>query len=98
MAEVMTASQRGERRNFFVVERFGMTVEEGSTGGSGVALYNGALYAEEDGRILRYQLGQAATLRRLATRLAAAGRQLLLTHPSVPHAVVADTVVPCRLA
>src|SRR6202161_4032741 len=35
-----------------VVERFGVTVEAGGTGGSGIALYDNALFAEENGRIL----------------------------------------------
>ncbi len=39
-----------------VVERFGVTVEEDGAGGSGIALYHGDLFAEENGRILRYQL------------------------------------------
>src|ERR1700733_14861258 len=42
----------GEGRADFVA-RFGVTVEAGGTGGSGVALYHDALFAEENGRILR---------------------------------------------
>ena len=43
---------RGEGRAD-VVQRFGVTVEAGGTGGSGIALYHDALFAEENGRILR---------------------------------------------
>jgi hypothetical protein len=39
-----------------VIQRFGVTVEEGGTGGSGIALYNGGLYAEQNDRIVRYEL------------------------------------------
>jgi hypothetical protein len=46
---------RGEGRAD-VVQRFGVTVEAGGTGGSGIALYHDALFAEENGRILRYPL------------------------------------------
>jgi glucose/arabinose dehydrogenase len=46
---------RGEGRAD-VVQRFGVTVEAGGTGGSGIALNHDALFAEENGRILRYPL------------------------------------------
>ncbi len=38
------------------IVRFGSTIESGSAGGTGIALYNGALYAEADDRIVRYAL------------------------------------------
>ncbi|MDQ2994896.1 MAG: PQQ-dependent sugar dehydrogenase, partial [Pseudomonadota bacterium] len=39
-----------------VIKRFGDTLISGNTGGIGIALYNGALYVESKGRILRYPL------------------------------------------
>ena len=51
----------GEGRADFVV-RFGVTVEAGGTGGSGIALYDHRLFAEENGRILRYPLGPGTAL------------------------------------
>jgi hypothetical protein len=36
--------------------RFGQTAADGSAGGTGIALYNGALYAEVNDRIVRYAL------------------------------------------
>lgn len=36
------------------IDRFGVTSESGGTGGTGIALYGNAVYAEENGRILRY--------------------------------------------
>src|ERR1700720_1484264 len=39
-----------------VVVRFGPGTESGNAGGTGIALYNGALYAETNDRIVRYAL------------------------------------------
>ena len=39
-----------------VIERFGGTVQDGSHGGTGIALYNGSLYAEANDSIIRYKL------------------------------------------
>src|SRR5271169_4672429 len=39
-----------------VVVRFGTGTESGTAGGTGIALYNGALYAETNDRIVRYAL------------------------------------------
>ena len=39
-----------------VVERFGGTAQDGSHGGTGIALYKDFLYAEVNDRIIRYQL------------------------------------------
>ena len=40
-----------------VIKRFGDTAAQGSAGGTGIRLYNGALYAEVNDRIVRYALG-----------------------------------------
>ena len=39
-----------------VIERFGETEQTGGHGGTGIALYNGSLYAESNDRIVRYAL------------------------------------------
>jgi len=39
-----------------VVKRFGPSFAEGNHGGTGIAFYNGALYAETNDRIVRYAL------------------------------------------
>ena len=39
-----------------VIERFGGTAQDGSHGGTGIALYKGSLYAEVNDRIIRYKL------------------------------------------
>ncbi len=39
-----------------VITRFGAGVPEGSAGGTGIAYYNGAIYAEQNDKIIRYAL------------------------------------------
>jgi glucose/arabinose dehydrogenase/mono/diheme cytochrome c family protein len=39
-----------------VIERFGETEQTGGHGGTGIALYNGSIYAESNDRIVRYAL------------------------------------------
>ena len=45
-----------------VTERFGSSVRKGGQGGTGIALWHGAVYAEEGGTVVRYRLtpGQLA--------------------------------------
>ena len=45
-----------------VVKRFGESKAEGAAGGTGIAFYHGALYAEVNDRILRYELGANETI------------------------------------
>jgi glucose/arabinose dehydrogenase len=44
------------------VERFGNGVPEKATGGTGIALYNGALYAEQNDFLLRFPLAAGSTI------------------------------------
>src|ERR1700722_8686154 len=69
-----------------VIERFGVTVEEGGTGGSGIALYNGGLYAEENDRILRYELVPGA-LPSDSARVVVSGLPLTGDHPMHPFVI-----------
>src|ERR1700729_719335 len=39
-----------------VIERFGETVQTGGAGGTGIGMYKGSIYAENNDRILRYSL------------------------------------------
>ena len=39
-----------------VIERFGETVQSGGAGGTGIGIYKGSIYAENNDRILRYSL------------------------------------------
>lgn len=43
-----------------VIEHFGETVQTGGAGGTGIGLYNGALYAEINDKIVRYKLSNDA--------------------------------------
>lgn len=43
-----------------VIQRFGETEQTGGKGGTGVALYNGSVYAELNDRIIRYELPSGA--------------------------------------
>jgi glucose/arabinose dehydrogenase len=69
-----------------VIQRFGVTVEEGGTGGSAIALYNGGLYAEENDRILRYELAPGS-LPSSPPRVVVSGLPLTGDHPMHPFVI-----------
>jgi glucose/arabinose dehydrogenase/mono/diheme cytochrome c family protein len=69
-----------------VIQRFGVTVEKGGTGGSGIALYNGGLYAEENDRILRYELAPGSLPSNLP-RVVVSGLPLTGDHPMHPFVI-----------
>ncbi|ARN83211.1 PQQ-dependent sugar dehydrogenase [Methylocystis bryophila] len=73
-----------------VVSRFGVTVQEGGTGGSGIALFNGALYAEENGRILRYRLEEGALPPKAPPQVVVSGLPLTGDHPMHPFVIDRD--------
>jgi glucose/arabinose dehydrogenase/mono/diheme cytochrome c family protein len=77
---------RGEGRAD-VVQRFGATVEAGGTGGSGIALYHDALFAEENGRILRYQLAPGTALPIGQPTVVLSGLPLTGDHPMHPFVI-----------
>ena len=70
-----------------VVQRFGVTVEAGGTGGSGIALYDGALFAEENGRILRYPLAAGTALPIGPPAVVLSGLPLTGDHPMHPFVI-----------
>jgi glucose/arabinose dehydrogenase/cytochrome c553 len=70
-----------------VIQRFGVTVESGGTGGSGSALYDGALYAEENGRILRYALAPGALVPSAPPTVVLSGLPLSGDHPMHPFII-----------
>ena len=72
-----------------VIERFGVTVEEGGTGGSGIALYDGGLYADENDRILRYEL-VPGSLPSNPSRVVVSGLPLTGDHPMHPFVIDAS--------
>jgi glucose/arabinose dehydrogenase/mono/diheme cytochrome c family protein len=71
-----------------VIQRFGVTVESGGSGGSGIAFYNGALYAEENGRILRYAVAPGALVPDAPPTVVLSGLPLTGDHPM--HLFVID--------
>ncbi len=73
-----------------VIERFGPTLQEGSHGGTGIALYNGSVYFEVNDRIDRLTLpaGSIAPTGPAVTVLS--GLPLTGDHPMHPFYIAAD--------
>lgn len=67
--------------------RFGDSLAQGSHGGTGIALYNGALYAEVNDRIVRYALPAAAIAPTAAPEVIVSGLPLSGDHPMHPFAI-----------
>jgi glucose/arabinose dehydrogenase/mono/diheme cytochrome c family protein len=76
----------GQGRADFV-HRFGTTPQSGGTGGTGIALYNGALYAEENGRILRYALAAGERVPATPPTVVLSGLPLTGDHPMHPFVI-----------
>jgi glucose/arabinose dehydrogenase len=72
------------------VLRFGDTREQGSAGGTGIALYNGALYAEVNDRIVRYALPAGTIAPTRAPEVVVSGLPLTGDHPMHPFAIDAQ--------
>jgi glucose/arabinose dehydrogenase/mono/diheme cytochrome c family protein len=73
-----------------VVKRFGETVETGGHGGTGIALYKGALYAEINDKIVRYTLASGSVVPSGAPTTIVSGLPLNGDHPMHPFAIDAD--------
>src|SRR5262245_12203748 len=72
------------------IVRFGDTREQGSAGGTGIALYNGALYAEVNDRIVRYALPTGTIAPTGAPDVIVSGLPLTGDHPMHPFAIDAQ--------
>jgi glucose/arabinose dehydrogenase/mono/diheme cytochrome c family protein len=72
------------------VRRFGPTHESGAHGGTGIALFEGSLYAEIDDRIVRYQLPAGAEVPRGKAEVIVAGLPLGGDHPMHPFVIDSD--------
>jgi glucose/arabinose dehydrogenase/mono/diheme cytochrome c family protein len=70
-------------------ERFGETTATGGAGGTGIALYKGAIYAEINDRIVRYPLAGSVVPKDPATTVVT-GLPLGGDHPMHPFAITAD--------
>lgn len=69
------------------VRRFGDGVAQGSAGGSGIALYNGALYAELNDRIVRYPLPRGSLVPSGGYEVVVSGLPLGGDHPMHPFVI-----------
>ena len=67
--------------------RFGETRDQGSAGGTGIALYNGALYAEVNDRIVRYALPAGSIVPNGPPEVIVSGLPLTGDHPMHPFKI-----------
>ncbi|HVW68297.1 MAG TPA: PQQ-dependent sugar dehydrogenase [Steroidobacteraceae bacterium] len=67
--------------------RFGDTAQMGSAGGTGIALYNGALYAEMNDRIVRYALSKDSPAPAGKPEVVVSGLPLTGDHPMHPFVI-----------
>ena len=73
-----------------VIRRFGSTPATGGQGGTGIALYDGYLYAELDDRIVRYRMSPGSILPADSAETVLSGLPLTGDHPMHPFAIDAD--------
>jgi glucose/arabinose dehydrogenase/mono/diheme cytochrome c family protein len=67
--------------------RFGESVQTGGTGGTGITLYRGALFAEADDRIVRYALPATGIVPTEGPTVIVSGLPLTGDHPMHPFAI-----------
>jgi len=70
-----------------VNERFGDGVAQGSAGGTGIAIYKGALYVEQNDRILRYGMDAGSVVPKRAPEVIVSGMPLTGDHPMHPFVI-----------
>ena len=70
-----------------VTARFGDTIQQGDHGGTGIALYKDALYAETNDRIVRYGLPKDGIMPTGAPETIVSGLPLPGDHPMHPFAI-----------
>lgn len=73
-----------------VIERFGATVQSGGAGGTGIAFYNGSLYAELNDRIVSYKLTPGSIVPTGSEVTVVTGLPLEGDHPMHPFTITAD--------
>jgi glucose/arabinose dehydrogenase len=73
-----------------VLVRFGPGAESGNAGGTGIALYNGALYAETNDRIVRYALPTGSIAPSGPPEVIVSGLPLTGDHPMHPFRIDAQ--------
>ena len=72
------------------VVRFGPGADSGNAGGTGIALYKGALYAETNDRIVRYPLSPGAIAPSAPPEVIVSGLPLTGDHPMHPFRIDAQ--------
>jgi glucose/arabinose dehydrogenase len=70
-----------------VIERFGPGVPQGSAGGTGIGIYNGALYAEQNDKIIRYPLSSGSIVPNASALAIVSGLPLTGDHPMHPFII-----------
>jgi len=70
-----------------IVQRFGPSPDAGGAGGSGIAYYNGAIFAEEKDQILRYALSPGSLVPNGAPQVVVSGLPLSGDHPMHPFVI-----------
>jgi glucose/arabinose dehydrogenase/mono/diheme cytochrome c family protein len=73
-----------------VIERFGATPGKGGHGGSGIALYDGWLYAEEGDSIFRYKLAAGSIVPKGEPQTVVSALPLTGDHPMHPFVIDAS--------
>jgi len=70
-----------------VIERFGETIQSGGAGGSGIGIYKGSIYAENNDRILRYALPASGIVPNSAPEIVVSKLPLGGDHPMHPFII-----------
>ncbi len=73
-----------------VVRRFGETAEAGGTGGTGIAIFDGKLYAEAGDRIVRFALADGDPVPQGEPEVVVSGLTTKGEHPMHPFAIASD--------
>ena len=70
-----------------VIQRFGPDNAAGAAGGSGIAIYDGAIYAELNDKIVRYKLAPGEIAPTAAPETVLSGMPLTGDHPMHPFVI-----------
>ena len=70
-----------------VIRRFGDSIDDGSAGGTGIALYDHALYFEQNDRIMRYRLSPGSPVPSSKPQVIVSGLPITGDHPMHPFVI-----------
>jgi glucose/arabinose dehydrogenase len=70
-----------------VIRRFGDSTDDGSAGGTGIALYDNALYFEQNDRIMRYRLSPGSPVPSMRPEVIVSGLPITGDHPMHPFVI-----------